>query len=89
MPRTGTSGKTPQKTRLTGRSRSAGSGQSGPGIDPDGHFWEYERDQVISGDQGHQISATNEEVVSFMLEVAEYMHTGESVEEWLKEKTGL
>ncbi len=40
-------------------------------------------------DQGHQISATNEEVVSFMLEVAEYTHTRESVEAWLKEKTGL
>ena len=40
-------------------------------------------------DQGHQINATNEEVVSFMLEVAKYKHTRESVEAWLKEKTGL
>ena len=40
-------------------------------------------------DQGYQISATDEEVVSFMLEVAEYKHTRESVEAWLKEKTGL
>ena len=40
-------------------------------------------------DWGYQISATDEEVVSFMLEVAEYKHTRESVEAWLKEKTGL
>ncbi|MDO8873736.1 MAG: type II toxin-antitoxin system death-on-curing family toxin [Methanoregula sp.] len=40
-------------------------------------------------DRGYQISATDEEVVSFMLEVAEYKHTRESVEAWLKEKTGL
>jgi len=40
-------------------------------------------------DQGHLISATDDDVVSFMLEVAEYKHTRESVEEWLKEKTGL
>ena len=40
-------------------------------------------------DQGYQISATDEEVVSFMIEVAEYKHTRESVEAWIKEKTGL
>ncbi len=40
-------------------------------------------------DQGYLISATDEEVVSFMIEVAEYKHTRESVETWLKEKTGL
>jgi death on curing protein len=40
-------------------------------------------------DRGYQISATDGEVVSFMLEVAEYKHTRESVEAWLKEKTGL
>ena len=40
-------------------------------------------------DQGYLISATDEEVVSFMIEVAEYKHTRESVEAWLKEKTGL
>ena len=40
-------------------------------------------------DQGYQISATDDEVVSFMLEVAEYKHTREFVEAWLKEKTGL
>ena len=40
-------------------------------------------------DRGYQISATDEEVVLFMLEVAEYKHTRESVEAWLKEKTGL
>jgi death-on-curing protein len=40
-------------------------------------------------DQGYQISATDEDVVSFMLEVAEYRRTRESVEAWLKEKTGL
>ena len=40
-------------------------------------------------DRGYQISATDEEVVSFMLEVAEYKHTRESIEAWLKEKTGL
>ena len=40
-------------------------------------------------DQGYQISATDEDVVSFMLEVAEYQHTRVSVEAWLKEKTGL
>jgi death-on-curing protein len=38
-------------------------------------------DNIIR-DQGHQISATNEEVVSFMLEVAEYKLTRESVEAW-------
>ena len=40
-------------------------------------------------DKGYQINATDEEVVSFMLEVAKYKHTKESVEVWLKEKTGL
>jgi death-on-curing protein len=40
-------------------------------------------------DQDHQINASDEEVVSFMLEVAEYKHTRESVESWIKEKTGL
>jgi death on curing protein len=40
-------------------------------------------------DQGYLISATDDEVVAFMLEVAEYRHTMESVETWLKEKTGL
>ena len=40
-------------------------------------------------DHGRQINATDEEVVIFMLEVAKYRHTRESVEMWLKEKTGL
>jgi death-on-curing protein len=40
-------------------------------------------------DEGCLISATDDDVVSFMLEVAEYKHTRESVEVWLKEKTGL
>ena len=40
-------------------------------------------------DKGYQINATDEDVVSFMLEVAKYKHTRESVEVWLKEKTGL
>ena len=40
-------------------------------------------------DQGYLISATDEEVVSFMIEVAEYKHTRESVETWLKEDPGL
>ena len=49
--RTGTFEKTPQKTRQTGRSKSSRSGQSGSGIDPDGHFRGYECDHVTSGDQ--------------------------------------
>ena len=40
-------------------------------------------------DRGYQISAMDDEVVSFMIEVAEYRHTQMSVEVWLKEKTGL
>ena len=40
-------------------------------------------------DYGGQINASDEDVVVFMLEVAEYKHTGISVEAWIKEKTGL
>jgi hypothetical protein len=50
-PKTGTSGKTPPKTSLTGRSKSSRSGQSGAEINPDGHFLGHEGDQVTSGDQ--------------------------------------
>ena len=50
-PRTGTFEKTPLKTRWTGRSCSAGSGQSEPGIGPDGHFRGHECDRVTTGDQ--------------------------------------
>jgi len=40
-------------------------------------------------DKGYQINAEDEDVVSFMLEVAKYKHSRVSVEAWLKEKTGL
>ncbi len=40
-------------------------------------------------DHSYQINATDEDVVSFMLEVATYKHSRDSVEAWLKEKTGL
>lgn len=36
---------------------------------------------------GYNIHATNSEVVDFMLKVAEYTQTVESVEKWLKENT--
>jgi death-on-curing protein len=45
-------------------------------------------DNMIRGED-HQINASDDEVVSFMLEVAEYRHTRESVEAWIKERTGL
>ena len=45
-------------------------------------------DNMIRGED-LEINASDEEVVSFMLEVAEYRHTRESVEAWIKERTGL
>jgi death-on-curing protein len=36
---------------------------------------------------GLTIRATNEEVVEFMLEVAKYTHTVDSVEKWISERT--
>lgn len=36
-----------------------------------------------------QISATDEDIFSFIPEVAEYKHTRVSVDAWLQEKTGL
>jgi len=38
---------------------------------------------------GYCIQASNDEVVEFMLEVAQYIHTTESVEKWIKERAVL
>lgn len=43
----------------------------------------------IMREAGLTIRATDEEVVEFMLDVAKYNHTVESVEKWIKEKAGL
>jgi death-on-curing protein len=40
-------------------------------------------------DEGYYIQASNEEVVEFMLEVARYTHTAESVEKWIVERAVL
>ena len=40
-------------------------------------------------DEGYFIKASNEEVVEFMLQVARYTHTTESVEKWIKERAVL
>lgn len=40
-------------------------------------------------DNGYYIQASNDEVVKFMLEVAQYTHTTESVEKWIKERAVL
>ncbi len=38
---------------------------------------------------GYCIQTSNDEVVEFMLEVAQYTHTIASVEKWIKERAGL
>src|SRR5208337_1485345 len=38
---------------------------------------------------GYRIMATDDEMVSFMIEVASYLHTRDSVEAWIKEKLEL
>ena len=40
-------------------------------------------------DDGYYIQASNNEVVEFMLEVAQYTHTTASVEKWIKERAVL
>ena len=40
-------------------------------------------------DAGYYIKASNEDVVKFMLEVAQYTHTIESVEKWINDRTVL
>lgn len=40
-------------------------------------------------DDGYCIQASNDEVVEFMLEVAQYTHTTASVEKWIKERAVL
>jgi death-on-curing protein len=39
--------------------------------------------------EGYYIQASNEDVVEFMLNVARYIHTIESVEKWIKERAAL
>ncbi|MFZ0004673.1 MAG: type II toxin-antitoxin system death-on-curing family toxin [Methanoregula sp.] len=40
-------------------------------------------------ESGYRIQATDDEVVSFMLEVAQYTHTMESVKKWIKKSAVL
>jgi death-on-curing protein len=40
-------------------------------------------------DEGYYIFASNNEVVEFMLEVAQYIHTIKSVKKWIKKKAVL
>ncbi|HPJ13432.1 MAG: type II toxin-antitoxin system death-on-curing family toxin [Methanoregulaceae archaeon] len=40
-------------------------------------------------DEGYHIQASNDEVIEFMLEVAQYIHTEKSVKKWIKRKAVL